>query len=205
MVAGAVAIAVLTATTIGITVAWERAESNDLNVRTEQLAALASTLASTRTSLTAQAQRALALQAELRDSARQWAILKGQLVQSAAQLDQTSAQLRRAQDQLTQAQSQVSLAQARAARAQDRATQAQDRAARAQDRATQAQSQARQAQARARARPRARPARPRASSATPSSPSRPPRPTPLPASRAWRSASNPNSCLASSSLWRTPT
>lgn len=126
LVAGAMAAAVLTATIFGITVAWERVGSTDLNVRAQQLAALESTLASTRTSLTAQVQRDLALQAELRDSAHQWTVLKGQLGQNEDQLSQTRGQLNRAQDELGEAQSQVGLAQSRADQAQSRADQAQN-------------------------------------------------------------------------------
>jgi len=146
IVAGALTIAVLTTAGLGISLAWQRTESSALSQRTQQLAALENTLASTRASLTAQGQSAITLQAELRDSARQWDILKGQLAQEEDQLLRTRAELSRAQDQLSQAQSQVARAQSRANQAQSRAGQAQNNARQAQVRAGQAQSQAGQAQ-----------------------------------------------------------
>jgi hypothetical protein len=146
IVAGALTIAVLTTAGLGISLAWQRTESSALSQRTQQLAALENTLASTRASLNTQGRSAVTLEAELRDSTRQWDILKGQWAQDEAQLLRTRAELSRAQAQLSQAQSQVGQAQSRAGQAQSRAGQAQVLARQAQERTGQAQSQAHQAQ-----------------------------------------------------------
>jgi chromosome segregation ATPase len=134
------AVAVLAAATISVTVAWERAKS-DLSLRAQQLAAVENTLASTRASLSAQGQGAVALQAELRDNAQQWDRLRGQLAQAQDQLAQTKGELGQAQLRLGRAQGEVDQAQGRAAQAQGQARQAQLRAAAAQDQAHEAQNQ----------------------------------------------------------------
>jgi hypothetical protein len=138
--AGAVVVAVLAATTASTTVAWQRAE-RDLSLQGQQLTAAQNTLASTRSSLSAQGQGTVALQTELHHSAQQWSGLEAQLAQAEDQLSRTKGELSRAQDQLGQAQSEVSQAQSRADRAQGQARQAQLRAGAAQDQARAAQSQ----------------------------------------------------------------
>jgi chromosome segregation ATPase len=138
--AGAVVVAVLAATTASTTVAWQRAE-RDLSLQGQQLTAAQNTLASTRSSLSAQGQGTVALQAELHYSAQQWDRLKAQLAQREDQLSQTKGELGQAQRRLGQEQSELSQAQSRAAQAQGQAGQAQLRAGTAQDLAREAQGQ----------------------------------------------------------------
>jgi len=139
-VAGAVVVALLAATTVSTTVAWQRAKG-DLSLRGQQLTAAENTLASARASLSAQGQGTVALQAKLHYSAQQWDHLKAQLAESEDQLSQTKGELGQAQRQLGQARSEVSQAQSRADQAQGQARQAQLRAGSAQDLAREAQSQ----------------------------------------------------------------
>ncbi len=153
LVAGAVAVAVLTAAGLGVTLAWERGERSALDQRTQQLAAVESTLATTQASLSAQGRRTIALEADLGNIAKEWGTVRGQLAQVQNELNTTRGELSQAQDQLSKAQAQVGQAQDRAGQAQSRtgraqsqAGQAQNRAGQAQNRAGQAQNQARQAQ-----------------------------------------------------------
>jgi hypothetical protein len=130
--AGVVAVAVLTAAGLAVTLAWERGERSALDQRTQQLAAVESTLATTQANLSAQGRRTVALEADLRNIAKEWGTVKGQLVQVQNDLNTTKGELNKAQQQLSKAQAQVGQAQSRAGQAQSRAGQAQSRAGQAQ-------------------------------------------------------------------------
>lgn len=137
----ALALVVVTAG-LGGTVAWGRGEAIALGQRTRQLAAVESTLASTRASLNTQGHSSISLQVDLRHATAQWATVKAQLANGEEELAKTEGELNQAQGQLTLAQSRAGQAQSRAGQAQNRAGQAQSQLGHTQVKLTTTQSHA---------------------------------------------------------------